>query len=61
MFNYDIAYSQYNIKTCTVHSILMAITLYCWHFLVIMTSHHSMLSQCHHNHTKYVELFNQAI
>ncbi len=25
-----------------------------------MMSHHCMTSQCHHNHTKYVELFNKA-
>ncbi len=35
-------------------------TRYCWQLCVIMTSHHSITSRRHHNHTKICKLFNQA-
>ncbi len=53
-------YSITRKSMCTVHSVQTVITLYCWQLHIIMMSHHRIISQHHHNHTKYVELFNQA-
>ncbi len=48
---------------CSGHSVLLAITLYCLQLLCTVGNfalHHSMTSQYHHNHGKYVELFHQS-